>query len=164
MGSFRVLVERRRADPITAEFLSVASSAIRLRALRFSPFRDHGRSAQSRNRPVPGGTAFAVRSLGSKGEWLPADRTSAFASSRHYPAQRFGSDVPQAAVSNRSKTVVFARSRAHPPTEKCAYWESAAASPLAARGMLQAAGTRHASEYRDAARTPCAGRSGTLPN
>src|ERR1700682_1380398 len=67
MGSFRVLVERRRADPITAEFLSVASSAIRLRALRFSPFRDHGRSAQSRNRPVPGGTAFAVRSLWVKG-------------------------------------------------------------------------------------------------
>src|SRR5712691_7619901 len=37
MGSFRVLVERQRADPIAAEFLSVASSAIRLRALRFSP-------------------------------------------------------------------------------------------------------------------------------
>ena len=63
MRSFRVLVERQRADPIAAEFLSVASSAIRLRALRFSPFRDHGRSAQSRNRPVLGGTAFAVRSL-----------------------------------------------------------------------------------------------------
>jgi len=31
------LVERQRADPIAAEFLSVASSAIRLRALRFSP-------------------------------------------------------------------------------------------------------------------------------
>jgi hypothetical protein len=38
MGSFRVLVERQRADPIDAEFLSVASSTIRLRALRFSPF------------------------------------------------------------------------------------------------------------------------------
>src|SRR5713101_2156406 len=37
MGSFRALVERQRADPIAAEFLSVASSAIRLRALRFSP-------------------------------------------------------------------------------------------------------------------------------
>src|ERR1700732_2784079 len=37
MGSFRVLVERQRADPIATEFLSVASSAIRLRALRFSP-------------------------------------------------------------------------------------------------------------------------------
>jgi hypothetical protein len=37
MGSFRVLVERQRADPIAAEFLSVANSAIRLRALRFSP-------------------------------------------------------------------------------------------------------------------------------
>src|SRR5262245_49250216 len=37
MGSFRVLVERQRADPIASEFLSVANSAIRLRALRFSP-------------------------------------------------------------------------------------------------------------------------------
>jgi hypothetical protein len=37
MRSFRVLVERQQADPIAAEFLSVASSAIRLRALRFSP-------------------------------------------------------------------------------------------------------------------------------
>src|SRR5260370_15586398 len=37
MGSFRVLVERQRADPIAAEVLSVANSAIRLRALRFSP-------------------------------------------------------------------------------------------------------------------------------
>jgi hypothetical protein len=37
MGSFRVFVERQRADPIAAEFLSVASSAIRLRALSFSP-------------------------------------------------------------------------------------------------------------------------------
>src|ERR1700738_4129578 len=37
MRSFRVLVERQRADPIAAEFLSIASSAIRLRALRFSP-------------------------------------------------------------------------------------------------------------------------------
>src|SRR5712692_11280951 len=37
MGSFRALVERQRADPIATEFLSVASSAIRLRALRFSP-------------------------------------------------------------------------------------------------------------------------------
>src|SRR5262249_43447576 len=37
MGSFRVFVERQRADPIAAKFLSVARSAIRLRALRFSP-------------------------------------------------------------------------------------------------------------------------------
>src|SRR5262249_41717978 len=37
MGSFRVLVESQRAHPIAAEFLRVASSAIRLRALRFSP-------------------------------------------------------------------------------------------------------------------------------
>jgi hypothetical protein len=38
MGSFRVLLERQRADPpIAAEFLSVASSAIRLGALHFSP-------------------------------------------------------------------------------------------------------------------------------
>jgi hypothetical protein len=37
MGSFRVLVEHQRPDPIAAEFLSVAGSAIRLRARRFSP-------------------------------------------------------------------------------------------------------------------------------
>src|SRR5215471_14565352 len=37
MESFRVFVERQRADPIAAKFLSVACSAIRLRALRFSP-------------------------------------------------------------------------------------------------------------------------------
>src|SRR6516162_3519210 len=37
MGSFRVFVERQRADPIAAEPLSVASSAIRLRALSLSP-------------------------------------------------------------------------------------------------------------------------------
>src|SRR5260370_18758642 len=37
MGSFRALVERQRADPIATEFLSVASSAIRFRALRFIP-------------------------------------------------------------------------------------------------------------------------------
>ena len=47
MRSFRVVVERQRADPIAAEFLSVASSAIRLSA-PFQPIiADHDRSAPS---------------------------------------------------------------------------------------------------------------------
>jgi hypothetical protein len=66
MGSFRFLVERQRADPIAAEVLSVANSAIRLRALRFSPLlptRSLRTIMKTSGSGLPGGSAFAVRFL-----------------------------------------------------------------------------------------------------